>query len=91
MLRDRVGFVGDRFGSRSGRVFSAGDPPIFSQANRAVSAMGHHVTTVYIIAVMTSLNCGVDLLCQRAVEPDSTGVCVAPATVSWLKTMPSES
>jgi len=53
--------------------------------------MGHHVTTVYIIAVMTSLNCGVDLLCQRAVEPDSTGVCVAPATVSWLKTMPSES
>jgi len=31
------------------------------------------VNTVYIIAVMTSLNCGVDVLCFRAVEPDSTG------------------
>jgi hypothetical protein len=33
----------------------------------------HHVNTVYIIAVMTSLNCGVDVLCFRAVEPDSSG------------------
>jgi hypothetical protein len=31
------------------------------------------VITVYVIAVMTSLNCGVDVLCLRAVEPDSTG------------------
>jgi hypothetical protein len=29
------------------------------------------VNTVYVIAVMTSLNCGVDVLCLRAVEPDS--------------------
>jgi len=29
------------------------------------------VNTVYVIAAMTSLNCGVDVL--RAVEPDSTG------------------
>jgi hypothetical protein len=33
----------------------------------------HHVNTVYIIAVMTSLNCGVDMLCFRSVEPDSSG------------------
>jgi hypothetical protein len=33
----------------------------------------YHVTTVYVIAVMTSLNCGVDVLCLRAVEPDPTG------------------
>src|SRR5215469_1255499 len=32
----------------------------------------HHVNTVSIIAVMTSLNCGVDVLCFRAVEPDSS-------------------
>jgi hypothetical protein len=28
------------------------------------------VNTVYVIAVMSSLNCGVDVLCLRAVEPD---------------------
>jgi hypothetical protein len=33
----------------------------------------HPVNTVYVIAVVTSLNCGVDVLCLRAVEPDSTG------------------
>ena len=27
----------------------------------------------YVIAVMTSLNCGLDVLCFRAVEADSTG------------------
>jgi hypothetical protein len=31
------------------------------------------VNTLYVIAVMTSLNCGVDVLCLRAVEPDATG------------------
>jgi len=31
------------------------------------------MNTVYVIVVMTSLNCGVDVLCLRAVEPDSTG------------------
>jgi hypothetical protein len=31
------------------------------------------MNTVYVIAVMTSLNCGVDVLCLRPVEPDSTG------------------
>jgi hypothetical protein len=31
------------------------------------------VNTVFVIAVMTSLNCGVDVLCLRAIEPDSTG------------------
>jgi len=33
----------------------------------------HHVNTVYVIAVMTGLNCGVDVICHRAIEPDSTG------------------
>jgi hypothetical protein len=33
----------------------------------------HHVNTIYVIAVVTSLNCGADVLCFRAVEPDSTG------------------
>jgi hypothetical protein len=33
----------------------------------------HHMNTVYVIAVMTSLNCGVDVICHRAIEPDSTG------------------
>jgi hypothetical protein len=28
---------------------------------------------LYVIAVMTSLNCGVEVLCLRAVEPDSNG------------------
>ena len=28
------------------------------------------MNTVYVIAVITSLNCGVDVLCLRAVEPD---------------------
>jgi hypothetical protein len=27
------------------------------------------MNTVYLIAVMSSLNCGVDVLCFRAVEP----------------------
>ena len=31
------------------------------------------MNTVYVIAVMTSLNCGGDVLCLRAVQPDSTG------------------
>jgi hypothetical protein len=31
------------------------------------------MNTVYVIAVMTSLNCRVDVICLRAVEPDSTG------------------
>jgi hypothetical protein len=28
------------------------------------------VTTVYVIAVISSINCGVDVLCLRAAEPD---------------------
>ena len=32
--------------------------------------MGHRVNTVYVIAVISSINCGVDVLCLRAVEPD---------------------
>ena len=32
--------------------------------------MRHHVNTVYVIAVISSLNCGIDVLCLRAVEPD---------------------
>ena len=31
------------------------------------------MNTAYVIAVVTSLNCGGDVLCFRAVEPDSTG------------------
>jgi hypothetical protein len=33
----------------------------------------HHVSTVHVIAVMTGLNCGLDVICHRAIEPDSTG------------------
>jgi hypothetical protein len=29
------------------------------------------MNTVYVIAAMTSLGCGADVLCFRAVEPDS--------------------
>ena len=36
-------------------------------------ALRHHVNTVHVIVVMTSLNSGVDIICLRAVEPDSTG------------------
>ena len=39
------------------------------------------MNTVYLIAVMSSLNCGVDVLCFRAVEPDlryyTQGDCIA--------------
>jgi hypothetical protein len=31
------------------------------------------VNTAYVIAVMTSLNCGGEVLCLQAVEPDPTG------------------
>ena len=31
------------------------------------------MNTAYVIAVMTSLGCGIEVLCLRAVEPDSTG------------------
>jgi hypothetical protein len=31
------------------------------------------MSTAYVIAVMTGLNCGGDVLCLRAVEPDATG------------------
>jgi hypothetical protein len=34
---------------------------------------GTPVNTVFVIAVMTSLNRGVDVLCLRAIEPNSTG------------------
>jgi hypothetical protein len=40
---------------------------------RPALLLQHHVSTVYVIAVMTSLNCGVDVICHRAIEPDSTG------------------
>jgi hypothetical protein len=43
--------------------------------------MGHHVNSVYVIAVISSVNCGVDVLCLRAVEPDfryyTQGACIA--------------
>jgi hypothetical protein len=31
------------------------------------------MNAVYVIALMTSLGCGADVLCYRAVDPDSTG------------------
>lgn len=40
---------------------------------RSAQLLRYHVNTVYVIAVMTSLNCGVDVICHRAIEPDSTG------------------
>jgi hypothetical protein len=30
-------------------------------------------TTLYVLALMTSLNCGVDVICLRPVEADATG------------------
>jgi hypothetical protein len=39
------------------------------------------VKTVYVIAVMTRLNCGVDVLCLRSVEPNlryyTSDACIA--------------
>jgi hypothetical protein len=37
------------------------------------AATGRHVNTLYVIAVMTSFGCGIDVLCFRAIEPDATG------------------
>jgi hypothetical protein len=34
------------------------------------------MNSVYLIAVMSSLNCGVDVLCYRAVEPDLRDDCI---------------
>ena len=31
------------------------------------------MNTLYVIAVMTSLNFGIEVLCLQAIEPDSTG------------------
>jgi hypothetical protein len=31
------------------------------------------MNTTYVIAVITSLGCGVNVLCLRAIEPDGTG------------------
>jgi hypothetical protein len=31
------------------------------------------VNTVYVLALVTSINCGADVICHRAVEPDPTG------------------
>jgi len=53
--------------------------PVQSAQTRDLSAetpcfaTTRHMNTVYVIAVMTSLGCGADVLCYRAVEPDSTG------------------
>jgi len=30
-------------------------------------------TTLYVLALMTSINCGVDVLCLRPVEADASG------------------
>jgi hypothetical protein len=30
-------------------------------------------TTLYVLALMTSINCGVDVICLRAVEADASG------------------
>jgi hypothetical protein len=32
--------------------------------------MGYHLNTVYVIAVISSINCGVDVVWLRTVEPD---------------------
>ena len=31
------------------------------------------MNTAYVIAIITSLGCGVNVLCLRAIEPDATG------------------
>jgi hypothetical protein len=43
-------------------------PPTFASTTNEAS-----VDTFYVIAVMTDLNCGVEVLCPRTVEPDSPG------------------
>jgi hypothetical protein len=47
-------------------------PPLLNTLVRA-AARPPPANTAYVIAVVTSLNCGGDVLCLRAVEPDSTG------------------
>ena len=37
------------------------------------TATASHVNTLYVIAVITRLGCGVNVLCPRAIEPDATG------------------
>ena len=57
-----------------------GNPPLLNQGGKSFrgpqpvhphTAALRPVSTVYVIAVMTSLNCGGDVLCLRAFEPDT--------------------
>jgi len=57
------------FGDRA----STGDAAVWCITHTTPGRHGHAVNTLYVIAVMTSPNCGVEVLCLRAVEPDSTG------------------
>jgi hypothetical protein len=58
--------------SKCGIVNVTASPALYDAVPTCTSP-GHHVNTVYVIAVITSLNCGVDVICHRAIEPDSTG------------------
>ena len=67
-------FTQDRAFARHEALERAPSPPtgeFFLGPHLPIHYATQPVTTVYIIAVMTSLNCGVDVLCLRAVEPDS--------------------
>jgi hypothetical protein len=45
-------------------------------------------STLYVLALMTSINCGVDVICLRAIEADALGASfsVHDGTVSELAT-----
>ena len=48
--------------------------PVRCDNQRVRSWPSHRpMNTVYVIAIVTSLNCGVEVLSPRAIEPDSTG------------------
>jgi hypothetical protein len=67
-------FINRSLASRLGRLYGASPAPAASLGTIVEGLLRPPpVNTVYVIAVMTSLNCGVDVLCRRAVEPDSTG------------------
>jgi hypothetical protein len=63
--------VGQNWRDHEGTVASPAPPPRSAPSSR--DCYGCHVNTLYVIAVMTSLNCKGDTLCLRAIESDSTG------------------
>jgi hypothetical protein len=70
---DIIATNGETWASRPGRQSCIVRPLIAALGTLLAASYGHAVNALYVIAVMTSLNCGLDVLCLRAVEPDATG------------------